>query len=262
MLVRVAVEYITINMFFFDHPSSLLSYPMKRTLRSLTLALVVATTFSACGSKDTAAETTTETPSVATTTTEPATTTPTAEETPTASAPAASFDINTVPVSSANLGQFPYLSALKGYEENTSNSEDYDFERAYVFDGKSLIPVEGKVSQRLFDEQNGEKKASELMIQRNYETLLKELGAVKVFSGEIPQEAIDKVGSGEVYKHNKWSLSPDHETSIYVIRQKDKEVWALVTALGGDGNYNITMIERAAMPQQATIIKADELKKN
>ncbi|RSK49282.1 hypothetical protein [Hymenobacter rigui] len=235
---------------------------MKNTLRYLTLACLLTTALSGCGSKDKAEETTaTTTTETSATTTAPATATP-AEEAPATSAPAAAFDINTVPVSSANLGQFPYLSALKGYEVNTSNSEDYDFERAYVFDGKSLIPIEGKVSQRLFDEMNGEKKASELMIQRNYETLLKGLGAVQVFSGKVTQEAIDKVGSDEVYKHNKWSLSPDHETSTYVIRQKDKEVWALVTPLGGDGNYNITMIERAAMPQQATIIKADELKKN
>lgn len=235
---------------------------MKRTLRYLSLAFAITATLSACGSKDKAEETITETQTVTTSTAVPA-----PEETPettpaTASASPATFDINTVPVSAANLGGFPYLSALKGYEVNTSNSEDYDFEMAYVYDGKNLVPVEGKVSQRLFDESNGEKKASELMIQRNYETLLTGLGAVKVFAGKVPQEAIDKVGSDEVYKHGKWSVSTDHETSTYVIRQKDKEVWAQVTPLGSDGNYNLTVTERAAMPQQATVLPAEELKKN
>lgn len=235
---------------------------MKQTLRYLTIVLPLASALTACGSKDAPAETSATITTTATTSPEP---TPVAEApAPTeATAPAAAtFDINAVPVSSADLGSFPYLSALKGYEVNTSNSEDYDFERAYVFDGKNLIAVEGKVSQRLFDNKSGEKKASELMIRRNYESLLTGLGAVKVFAGPVTQEAIDKVGSDEVYKHNKWSMSPDHETDTYVIRQKDKEVWVLVTALGGDGNYNITVDERAAMPQQATIIKADELKKN
>ena len=125
------------------------------------------------------------------------------------------------------------------------------------------MPIEGKVSQRLISPDSREQKASELMIRRNYETLLKDLGAIKVFSGKVSSEAIDKAGgSSEVYKHGKWSISTSYETDAYVIRQKDKEVWAQVTALGSDGGYNLTVAERAPMPQQASIIKADELKKN
>ncbi|MCR5887659.1 hypothetical protein LRS06_07680 [Hymenobacter sp. J193] len=235
---------------------------MKNTLRYLSLTGLLAATLSACGSKD-QAETTATTASTET----PVTTEPTAPaETPAAApttpaVPAATFDISTVPVTAENLGAFPYLSGLKTYEENTSNSEEYDFERAYVYDGKNLVPVEGKVSQRLFNPKSGEKKASELMIRRNYESLVTGLGGVKVFAGEVPREVIDKVGSDEVYKHGKWSISNDHETDAYVIRQKDKEVWVQVTALGGDANYNLTVTERAAMPQQATVIPAQELKK-
>ena len=226
------------------------------------LAFALAGGLTACGSKDKATEQTTkttaavsETPAAA-----PAASAPTAAVADTAKA--ATFDISTVPVSSAELGSFPYLSPLKGYSVNTSNSEEFDFERSYVFDGKNLVPVEGKVSQRLIDENSGEKKASELMIQRNYEDLLKTLGATKVHSGKVAQAAIDKVGSDEVYKHGKWVLSTDHATDTYVIRQKNKEVWVQVTPLGSDGNYAINVTERAAMPQQATIMKADELKKN
>ncbi|SHL24276.1 hypothetical protein [Hymenobacter psychrotolerans] len=167
-----------------------------------------------------------------------------------------------MPVTSADLGSFPYLSGLQTYEVSTSNSEDYDFEMAYVYDGKNLVPIEGKVSQRYFRPKNGEKQASELMIHRNYEDLLKTLGATKVSDGKPAKESIDKIGYDKIYKHGKWSVSSDHETDTYVIRQKDKEVWVQVTALGSDANYNLTVTERAAMPQQAGIIKADELKKN
>ena len=225
------------------------------------LACALAGSLTACGSKDKATEQTTDTAAPAT---EAATAAPAASAPVAAAdtAKAATFDINTVPVTSAELGTFPYLSPLKGYSVNTSNSEEFDFERSYVYDGTNLIPVEGKVSQRLIDVNSGEKKASELMIQRNYGDLLKSLGAVQVSSGKLPQAAIDKVGSDEVYKHGKWVLSDSHATDTYVIRQKNKEVWAQVTPLGGDGNYAINVTERAAMPQQATIIKADELKKN
>jgi hypothetical protein len=237
---------------------------MKTTIR-LVASCALLSLLAACGSKDQAAE---ETATTTTATTETATmpaateTTPAANTEAATTAPAGTFDISTVPVSTANLGQFPYLSGLKDYAVNTSNSENYEFEMAYVFDGKNLVPVEGKVSQRLFGPNDSEKKASELMIHRNYETLIAGLGGVKVFAGTVPREIIDKVGQDKVYKHGKWSISTDHETDTYLIRQKDKEVWMQVTSLGGDGGYNLNVAERAAMPQQATVLPAEELKKN
>ena len=227
----------------------------------LIFALALAGSLSACGSKDKTAE-----HPPATT----ATVTGTSAAAPTAAQPAAvadtaktaTFDINVVPVTSAELGTFPYFSPLKGYSVNTSNSEDFDFERSYVYDGKNLVPVEGKVSQRLVGVNSGEKKASELMIQRNYEDLLKTLGATKVHSGKVDQVAFDKIGQDEAYKHGKWVLSTDRATDTYVIRQKNKEVWVQVTPLGSDGDYAINVTERAAMPQQATIMKADATKAN
>ncbi|HEX8506288.1 MAG TPA: hypothetical protein VF630_13045, partial [Hymenobacter sp.] len=206
---------------------------MVQPFRHLLLALALTGGLNACGSKDKAAGQTAQAataPTEAVAATTPAATDAAQPDT----AKAATFDINTVPVTSAELGTFPYLGPLKDYTVNTSNSEAYDFERSYVYDGKNLMAVEGKVSQRLLD--HGDRKASELMIQRNYEDLLKTLGATKVHSGKVERAAIDKLGNDEVYKHGKWVISTDHVTDTYVIRQKDKEVWVQVTALGGDGN--------------------------
>ena len=238
-------------------------FPCCKIPRYLFIACTLDSGLSACGSKD-QGQTAGQTAETASAVAEAPAAAPAAAR-PAAgadTATAAAFDISTIPITSAELGRFPYLSPLKDYSVNTTNSEEFDFERSYVYDGRNLMPVEGKVSQRLFDVNSGEKKASELMIQRNYEDLLKGLGAVKVHSGEVAQTAIDKVGSDEVYKRGKWVLSTDHVTDTYVIRQKNKEIWTQVTPLGSDGNYAINVTERAAMPQQATIMKADELKKN
>ena len=227
----------------------------------LALTLALTGTLSACGRKD-QGQATGKTAETASAVEQAPAATPAAAK-PAAVADAAmvaAFDISTAPVTSAELGRFPYLGPLKGYSVNTTNSEEFDFERSYVYDGKNLVPVEGKVSQRLFDMNSGEKKASELMIQRNYEDLLRGLGAVKVHSDKTPRAAIDKIGSDQAYKQGKWVLSTDHVTDTYVIRQKNKEVWTQVTSLGSDGQYAINVTERAAMPQQATIMKADELK--
>ncbi|WP_052732647.1 hypothetical protein [Hymenobacter terrenus] len=233
---------------------------MTKIHHYLLVALAVTNGLSACGNKD--AKQTTQVTAPAAPAETAAATQPTTDAAVAKSdtAQAVTFDINTVPVTSAELGSFPYLGPLKGYTVNTSNSEAYDFERSYVYDGKNLVTVEGKVSQRLLD--HGDRKASELMIQRNYEDLLKTLGATKVHSGKVERAAIDKLGNDEVYKHGKWVISTDHVTDTYVIRQKDKEVWVQVTPLGSDGNYALNVTERAAMPQEATVMKADELKKN
>ena len=226
------------------------------------LAFALASGLTACSSKD--HDKAPEQPTATTTTV-----TETTAAAPAASAPAApgdtakaaTFDINTVPVTSAELGAFPYLSPLKGYSVNTTSSDEFAFERSYVFDGKNLVPVEGKVSQRFIEVDSDEKKASELMIQRNYETLIKGLGGVKVSSGEVPEAVINKIGSDEARKHGKWVIDAE-ATDTYVIRQKNKEVWVQMALLGSSDNYAINVTERAAMPQQATIMKADELKKN
>lgn len=209
----------------------------------------------ACGTKKTEeTATTTTAPPVAAAA--PAETAPA----PIAAAPAATFDINSVPVSTANLGSFPYLSKLPGYQIGyASDSVAFDFDRSYVYDGKALVPVEGRVLRCLYRAKDDKKKASELMIRRNYENLIKELGGVRVSSGELPNEVVDKVGRDEYHKHSG-GISPGEQADTYVIRQKDKEVW--IQLLADDYHYQLNVLEKAAMPQQATTLPAAELKKN
>lgn len=116
---------------------------MIRFSRTLIFALVLAGDLSACGSKDKAAAQSTETSA-------------TVSETP-AVAPAASklvavadtakvatFDINTMPVTSAELGSFPYLSPLKGYSVNTPNSEDLTLSAPTCTTAKIWCPLRAR----------------------------------------------------------------------------------------------------------------------
>jgi len=241
-------------------------YPSRTSLlAALTLALA-AGSLAACDrkAKDQAAEAsqtsqTSPAPTAAVATTPAA---PAAEATAaTTTAPAtATFDINSVPVSSAALGRFPYLSKLPGYKLNTSSdSIDFAFDRYYVYDGKQLLPVEGHVLRREYIVIDSKKRTSDLMIQRNYENLIKSLGGALINSGTISSEAKEKIGTEEYRKHNTDPGSSDQVNS-YVIRQKDKEVWVQVKT----DNYhiNLDVVEKAAMPQQAKVMAADELKKN
>ncbi|GAB3638657.1 OmpA family protein [Hymenobacter arcticus] len=233
---------------------------MPQTPRFLFAALALAGGLSACGHKDQAAEQA----SPPTTAAAPAATeTPTAETSPApAAAPAAAFDVSTVPISTAALGPFPYVAGLKGFELNTTNSKDIDFERAYVYDGKTLLAIEGKVSRRLFDANRSDEKApkvTELAIDRNYENQLKALGAVKVWTGLVPKEAVDKIGNDEYYKHHGFGTNDNDASDTYLIRQKDKEIWVQINSQSG-GDYGIDVVEKAVMADLTTVLKADELK--
>ena len=226
----------------------------------LLAALALAGSLSACGNKDKAAEQTATAPvptaGSGTPTPEPAA--GVAATTPTAATPDATFDLSAVPVSTANLGSFPYLSKLPGYHLNVpSDSVDYEFDRLYVYDGKNLLPIEGHVLRREYVSVNQQKETSELMMERNYENLVKTLGGVKVWSGEIPNEAVQKVGDDY---HKYHGLDAGKPTDTYLIRQKDKEIWVQLQPNHYD--YTLNVVERAAMPQKLTVTPAAELKKN
>ncbi|WP_310392066.1 hypothetical protein [Hymenobacter sp.] len=237
---------------------------MSQISRSLFGALALAGGLSACGGQDKTPEQTAQATAAAPVATEAAPPPAAGSETPpAAAAPGAAFDLSAIPVSSANLGRFPYLGALKGYGFNVpSDSIGYDFERSYIYDGKNLVAVEGKVVRRAYLAADEKAKASNLMISRNYEDLVKGLGGVKVSTGRVPGEAVEKVGREEYEKHDGQLDRSDDDIDTYVIRQKDKEVWVQVMPYIEGKYYQLNVTERAAMPQQAGLVKADELKKN
>jgi hypothetical protein len=232
---------------------------MKTTIR-LVASCALLGLLASCGKKDAAEDTatTTETTTAATAAEAPTTTEAPAETAAATTAPGATFDLSTVPVSSASLGAWPYLSGLKGYHTAyDSDSTGFDFDRAYVYDGKNLVAVEGRIVSRHFRPVDSEKPASELMQQRNYENLIKSLGGVKVSSGEVSQDAIKAIGEDEYEKHDTNISGP---ADTYVIRQKDKEVWVQMQPTGSD--YVLNVIEKAGMQQQAGVVNAADIKKN
>ncbi len=250
-------------MSFFLYGHKPFSHPlMHQTPRLLLSGLALAAGLGACGRKDQVAGQAGQ-PTTATAATPGAAATAPSETPPAAGAAPAAFDVSTVPVSTAKLGRFPYIAGLKGTSLNTNNSKEFDFERAYVYDGKTLLAIEGKVSRRLFDaDRSGEnpKKLSELAIDRNYENLLKELGAVKVWTGIIPKEAVDKIGNDEFYKHEGFGTDMNNASDTYLIRQKDKEIWVQLNSQS-EGDYGIDVVEKAVMPTLTTVMPAADLKK-
>lgn len=152
-------------------------------LSTLVLPLLVAASLSACKRDQPAAE---DAPKEAgATATEPAAApAATAPAAPAAAAPATTstgkaFDLQSVPVTNKALPPFPYVSLPADLDNNYVNTDrDLDFDRLNVLTGEVLHKVEGRVLIRRFAMERV--KWSSLAAHRNYENVLKGMGAMRV----------------------------------------------------------------------------------
>nr|WP_312991299.1 hypothetical protein [Brevundimonas diminuta] len=140
-----------------------------------------------------------------------------------ASAAAGPFDVNSVALSTASLGDFPYLRLPEGYKPQ--NSEAHDFADFPFWTGARFEMIEGRVHQTQITNDTG-KSFSRLELLRNMEHALKEAGAVRIFDGQIPSDAAHALpeavqmaalnGIGDIY---------NGPSQTWVIRQADRTVW-------------------------------------
>jgi outer membrane protein OmpA-like peptidoglycan-associated protein len=189
----------------------------------------------------------------------PAATAPTT--TPVAANPTAStFDINSVPVTTAALPPFPYLDWPEKLAEGDRNGDEpLDFDATSVIVGNDLRSVEGHVVRRYYS--LSQAKLSALAAERNYDAALKAMGAVQVnltqpndekFQ-EAHQEIKDLTAARKAFKildHGKYKS--------YLIRTPQGNVWIAYTI--DDYNVNIVAIEEKALQQSIKPLSAVELK--
>lgn len=179
-----------------------------------------------------------------------------------AAAPAA-FNIDSVPVSTATLGAFPYFTLPEGVSAEEQKGKAFDFDRRYLLAGDELIAVEGKVHQRKFRLAQKDKTFSELEIHRNYENIIKQAGGVKTHAKPMSKAAIDKAGGREAVEKYYFGPGPGdyYEHNTYVIRQSNKEIWVQVATGVIPPHGFVLVVERAAMAQSVGMLKADQMKK-
>ncbi|UOG75707.1 OmpA family protein [Hymenobacter tibetensis] len=179
----------------------------------------------------------------------------------------AGFDPGAVPVSTATVGAFPFVSLLDGYKamtrENSSGNstkdylKDVAFDQYEFFDGTKLIPVEG----RLYTVRAMGKEASFFQVQKTYETLLKGLGGVTVFEGPTKKMKELKLAYGDP-RHRSRYMPENEKMGVYMARLPDREIWVETYSVWDDANnYWLTVVEKKGLPMQATVLPAAEMKK-
>jgi len=170
---------------------------------------------------------------------------------------ASGFDVNKVPVVNPQLGKFPYFGLIEGYHRRgLSGDKDVDFDRYEFFDGTKIIPVEGRLST-MAAEGN---KASAFQVFKTYESLVTGLGGVKVFEGKGEDMEALKLEFSDM-RHRYPAYGTD-QIGVYMVRTPESEIW-VETYINPNarGPYYLTVVEKKALEVKASLLPAEEMKK-
>jgi len=182
----------------------------------------------------------------------PAPTTPEAA----AAAPAA-FSIDSVPISNAPLGKFPYFGLPAHYVvQNQAITRDYG--RFPFWTGKDFAQIEGKTwLASIVGEKEPDYSAFE--IKKNMETLFAQAGAVKIFEGRIPYDRIKALPEQELQEINSgFGDAYNNPAEIWVIRRPDKQIW--IHFAQDSAHSGMTVVETKPFVATASLLPADQLK--
>ena len=207
--------------------------PMNAKLRLLTV-LSLAVLLSACGKDDNKAGAPAEpAPSLETSLPQQVAPEPGTEQGSRTVPAIVPFDINSIPVTDKDIGEFPFFAPPNGYKYVTDTMNTLDesislresFLHHYPIGSDRLYTVQGKVLKTwLYNEKLKSTSGSDFSsIHNHYEKTISAAGGVKVYDGEVkPGETY-----GVLTPENLSSKSVSTSTMrrVYAIRTKDTEAW-------------------------------------
>lgn len=168
------------------------------------------------------------------------------------------FDIISVPVSDAPLGDFPYFSLPDGYTSERRDSFTKDFARFPFWVQGAPVWVEGKFFGASFVPVKG-KEMSEFEVKKNFESVITQLGGVKLSEEKIPYDTVKGwgeeitmgflAGLGDVY---------NVPATTFVLRRDGGNVWVHLVTNSAQGWYIVG--QEKAFEQSASLLPASSLK--
>ena len=172
-----------------------------------------------------------------------------------------SFDINSIPVSTAEVGDFPFFSFPKGLEfQNKPVQRSYDM---LFFPLKGVMtPIEGKVWKTyVINEKSNKEDWSLPYFLKSYDDAITKVGGVKIFDGKVPQQELDRIKEDAKYFGEEGSIDYWNEpVKVYVIRRTNGDD-IYIQLYGNTATGAIQILQKAPFEQTISILKSDEIKK-
>ena len=168
------------------------------------------------------------------------------------------FDINTVPLSTAALGDFPYISLPRGYMSNGS-PETKKFARFPFWVKGAPHWVEGRFYLvNVYPEKEGD--YSPLEMRKNLDALVAQMGGVQVSEEKIPDDTVKGWGDGITGGFIKGLGDVYSEPVVtYVVHRTEGNLW--IHFCQDEMQAGIIVGQEKAFEQTAQLLPASELKK-
>lgn len=169
------------------------------------------------------------------------------------------FDISKIPMSTVALGAFPYITLPEGYSNERYGETKKEFARFPFWVNDKEHWVEGQFYGTIFSAVPG-KDYSQFEVEKNFDALMKQMGAVQVGNSKIPSAVTDTWtdeikqgfidGIGNVYSE---------PVKTWVVRRDDGNIWVHLVTNSASGAYIVG--KEKAFEQTSGLIPASELKK-
>lgn len=155
------------------------------------------------------------------------------------------FDMSAIPISTAPLGDFPYVAVPAGYE--VYEERTLDLAAFPIWTGVTFQTVEGRLYMAQSKTPEG-KSYSRLEFERGVENAVKGLGGVRVSRGEVPNEAFDNLPRDLVQDANLGLGDKfGNPFTTYVIRRADRTLWVQIVA--GQDSASWAIVDAASGTQ-------------
>ena len=163
----------------------------------------------------------------------------------------AQFDINSIPVSNAEVGELPFFSFPKGLDfQNKPVQRSYDM-LFFPLNGV-MAPIEGKVWKTYII--NGKSNTEDWSLPyflKSYDDAITKVGGVKIFDGKVSQQELDRIKEEAKYFGEEGSIDYWNEpVKVYVIRRPNGDD-IYIQLYGNTSTGAIQILQKAPAEQGA-----------
>lgn len=171
-----------------------------------------------------------------------------------------SFQISSIPVSDAPIGEFPYFGMPDGYHTTPKLSGTIEHAVFPFRLDDRYIAVEGRVYQANI-RVDQDRAFSTLEVEAHIEETMRLAGANKVFEGVIPRAESSRILTREFTSTFANGLCwPTEPVRTYVIHRTDRAIWVHACSYGGIGAAWVIAEDTRVAPEEATAVGAEALR--
>lgn len=167
------------------------------------------------------------------------------------------FDINEIPFSTADIGDFPFINLPQGLQEmNKPLVKEFDI--CFFPINGVMTPFEGKLYKTFVSPKEGE-EFSQHFFEKSMADYLQSIGAVKVFDGEITKEEYERYNKQDPNKGGEGDMGyAGQNMKFWVLRTKDKGN-VYIQYLSNNAGASLNVLQEANFKQTITKVTADDI---